>query len=110
MTIEIALLIIGGILAYFFIGGVLYQPFYKRQRLNNHHSDAAFSAGLGATFWFIALPLFLGNSVGESLSDDYKGSSRDEKRRQKELAEANHKLELARIKRQEHEELLALTK
>lgn len=56
------------------------------------HQDGAFFAGV---LWPIGLPFYFAKRAGSS------HENRDERRRRKELADANHQKELARIRMEE---------
>lgn len=101
----IALYVIGYIMLHFVIGGFAYSQIQARYRPlckyrgSQCDSDCphSFFAGVSVIAWPIIFPVMLGISLGEKKPKE----SRDEKRRVKEIAEANHKKELARIAMEE---------
>lgn len=98
--------ILGCIMLHFIVGGFAYsrvqaryRPICKYRNTKQCDSECGHSmlAGVSIVLWPIIFPVMLGISVGEGKG----GASRDEKRRAKEIAEANHKKELARIAMEE---------
>ena len=89
------------VVGYMFLCGVFGKASYRH--LENtctkeycyDHELSSFFIGL---FWPIAIPVVLGTVTKMPRLDH---TSRDERRRTKELAEAEHQLELARLKAQE---------
>lgn len=102
-----AILIIIGAFAYLVIGGSVYRniqahyrPLCRRAKISQCDSDCGHSvlAGLSVFLWPITLPVMLGVNFKTP-------QSRNERRRAKELAEAEHKVELARIRAEETAQL-----
>lgn len=83
------------IMAYFMVGGMAYSRIQitgkERCRYSGHDLDCGHTwlAGISVAAWPITLPIFAGIFLGER-------ESKDERRRQRELAEARHTRELER--------------
>lgn len=105
----LTLYIIAGIFAYLAVAGFSYRKMEITHRLNcnrcsdeiggytGSYHDPDMGWFFSAAVWPAVIPLV----IGFGLSAKGQGLSRDEKRRAKELAEANHKKELARIAMEE---------
>lgn len=100
----IAILIILGVIIYASIGGFAYGTFHKAFEGDHRckrpgvycYSDHETPAFFTAVLWPAAVPFVLASRKGEG-----KSLSRDEKRRQREIEEARHQKELARIRMEE---------
>lgn len=92
------------IFLYSMIAGVSFRAIANA---TNHPDDPWRSPGpfFGALAWPVALPLLLGIKGGTLVLGDGERLSRDERRRDKELTEARHKQELARIEAETTREL-----
>lgn len=115
----LALMIVSGILMYFIMTGIAYRIMERRhRRLCGRCSDEIggytgagcewpecvwFFSGLA---WPLAIPLFIGLAIGSKPITSI-GTSRQERRRAQQIAEAHHQAELARIRRIEDAELTA---
>lgn len=60
-------------------------------------------AGIALFTWPVALPAYIGFGLGPYIVKERKRLSRAEKRRQSEIEEAQHNIELARLRSQEDE-------
>lgn len=91
----IAFLIVSGIFGYGLVAGMTFKGF---SHYGNFYDE--FGPGIAAIFWPFALPAGIGAVLlGKKISTER--ISRDDRRRRKELAEANHRKELARIAAEE---------
>lgn len=116
----LALFIVSGILSYFIMTGIAYRIMERRHRrlcdrgchkeLGGYTSarhewpeGAWFFSGLA---WPLAIPLFIGLAIGSKPITSI-GTSRQERRRAQQIAEAKHQAELAKIRRIEDAELTA---
>lgn len=95
------LILVPALMAYFTMSGYVfgrmnshYKSICKYQRTNNCDGECGHVIGsiISGLVWPVALPI----AAGKVLSNSER-VSRDTKRRTKEIAEANHKHELARI-------------
>lgn len=99
----LALIIIGSIFTHFFIGGIVSVRTDKVWTKNcaRHYCDAdscfhKIASYLSFVIWPIILPSSLGILIGRS---DKEG--RAERKRDAEVAKANHKVHLAELRRKE---------
>ncbi len=92
----IALIVVVSVLMYATVGGVAFQVAVRRLR----GYDPEFGATFAAIFWPIIIPVFLGISLGKKL-DPGTRTSREERRRDREIKEALHEQELAKIRLRE---------
>lgn len=105
------LLIVAAILfAYFLVGGFIAARVeaggVRRCNYNSHDfidCGHRWASALSAVAWPVAGPLLIGLALGDS--NKKPRPTRDEKRQAKELAEAEHKIKLARLNAQATEEL-----
>lgn len=93
-------------MVYFFIGGLSCAKIgaigaAKCSRRNHNADDCGhlWASGASLFLWPMIVPSFLGVNAG------LLRQNRDENRRARELVEAKHKAELARLKRIESDEL-----
>lgn len=105
----VAVLWIVGIFVYFCAGGFSYTIVqnYSRPRCRWQPSncDAGCGHSIVAGFSVMLWPFILPGLLGVMFGFRSKRPSRPERRRQVEIAEAKHQVELARIRRMEDEEL-----
>lgn len=100
------LIVMAIIASHFVVGGFSYSKIQSKYRplCEQHYCDSdcghSVAAGISVVLWPVILPIMLGNAIGNS-----SGTSRAEKRQAKEIAQAKHEAELARIKRIAVEEL-----
>lgn len=97
---------------YLMVSGAVYGPVlrqrqsvcsFRRSSMCDSSCGHGLAAVLAAILWLPALPLFIGGRVGRRLKNE-DGVSRVERRRQRELEEADHKIKLARKQQQLEEE------
>lgn len=100
------LLAIGIPFVYLAMVGFLY-PFFKKYYYhgppNMGRTDSATCAALSAAFFPAIMPLAIGQVIQKHVAKERP--SRAERKREKEIEDAKHEAELARIKRMAHEEL-----
>lgn len=93
----LALIIISGVIGYGFIGGLTYSYFRT-----HFASYDGFGEAMAATFWPVALPAGVGVVLtGGGKAQKKSRLNRTEKRRAKEIEEAQHRKHLAQIAAEE---------
>lgn len=92
----ITIIVLASITLYAVVGGVAFQVAVRRLR----GYDPEFGATLAAIFWPIVIPAFIGITMGKKLDPGSK-TSREKRRRDKEIEEALHEQELAKIRLRE---------
>lgn len=108
----VALIVIGSIMTYLVVAGatmVNFTSWREREcpscaygrRCTSDHKASGFFAGL---LFPLALPLIVGTTVVPNFADADR-QPRAERRRQKEMEEAEHRVQLARVRAQETEAL-----
>lgn len=96
----LALIIIGSITVYLFGAGMAY-PKLDRAICE---SEPRIGTGLAALIWPVAVMWYIG-TLTDNVSLSKTLTNRTENRRNREIAEANHKVRLAQIRAQETEAL-----
>lgn len=91
----ILLIIVGCVFTYCMLAGMTRNYVYPiQERRCSYRSDARVYSNLSGIFWPLVLPFFLGQAVANKSSG--QRLSRTQRRHQRELAEADHKVELAK--------------
>jgi hypothetical protein len=91
-------ILIPAILLYFLVSGVVYK--LRFNAIKGKSSDPEFDSFLTSIVWPLSVPFAVG-----SISASYNRSERAESKRERQLIEARHQIELAKLENERTREL-----